>query len=330
MQAQAKCKRRSKKLERAQMECEQVRSRRRSGWVGGGGVGGGGGGGGGGEGLGAMAAAAGGGRRRRWALVEAVAMAVAKAAVLRVAGGVGSVAVSGPRLAVYSVVQAARLFCVSEGFFAQSIKNRTAAAGRGAMCVFVCLFVSLVGGVRAAGVEPAARLVVGGGGAAAECAAAASGARGETTSTLRRWRGLSERGGAGELGSGVYACAGGARADAAVRGPTNKRWVGPQCRRGREGHIASVWRWGGGRRGGVWGRGRRTHPKGGLLGLGRAAPGGDGVGWGVRGGVTWREGHTHVLARRGEATPRARARCARARACVSCGVPCVHRRHHTL
>ena len=47
------------------------------------------------------------------------------------------------------------------------------AAGRGAMCVFVCLFVSLVGGVRAAGVEPAARLVVGGGGAAAECAAAA-------------------------------------------------------------------------------------------------------------------------------------------------------------
>jgi hypothetical protein len=86
MQAQAKCKRRSKKLERAQqMECEQVRSRRRSGWVGGGGVGGGGGGGGGGgEGLGAMAAAAGGGRRRRWALVEAVAMAVVKAAVLRV------------------------------------------------------------------------------------------------------------------------------------------------------------------------------------------------------------------------------------------------------
>lgn len=82
---------------------------------------------------------------------------------------------SGPRLAVYSVVQAARLFCVSEGFFAQSIKNRTAAAGRGAMCVFVCLFVSLVGGVRAAGVEPAARLVVGGGGAAAECAAAADG-----------------------------------------------------------------------------------------------------------------------------------------------------------
>ena len=105
-------------------------------------------------------------------------------------------AVSGPRLAVYSVVQAARLFCVSEGFFAQSIKNRTAAAGRGAMCVFVCLFVSLVGGVRAAGVEPAARLVVGGGGAAAECAAAASGARERDHHPEEVAR--SQRGGAGE------------------------------------------------------------------------------------------------------------------------------------
>lgn len=184
---------------------------------------------------------------------------------------------SGPRLAVYSVVQAARLFCVSEGFFAQSIKNRTAAAGRGAMCVFVCLFVSLVGGVRAAGVEPAARLVVGGGGAAAECAAAASGARGETTSTLRRWHGLSERGGAGELGSGVYACAGGARADAAVRGPTNKRWVGPQCRRGREGHIASVRRWGGGEEGRSLGEGQKDPPERWAARVGEGSAGG---GWG--------------------------------------------------
>ena len=43
-------------------------------------------------------------------------------------GGVGSVAVSGPRLAVDSVAQAARLFVVSEGFPAQSINNRMAAA----------------------------------------------------------------------------------------------------------------------------------------------------------------------------------------------------------
>ena len=202
---------------------------------------------------------------------------------------------SGPRLAVYSVVQAARLFCVSEGFFAQSIKNRTAAAGRGAMCVFVCLFVSLVGGVRAAGVEPAARLVVGGGGAAAECAAAASGARGETTSTLRRWRGLSERGGAGELGSGVYACAGGARADAAVRGPTNKRWVGPQCRRGREGHIASVRRWGGGEEGRSLGEGQKDPPERWAARVGEGSAGG---GWGWLGCEGRRdvEGRTHPCA----------------------------------
>ena len=64
------------------------------------------------------------------------------------------------------------------------------------MCVFVCLFVSLVGGVRAAGVEPAARLVVGGGGAAAECAAAASGARERDHHPEEVAR--SQRGGAGE------------------------------------------------------------------------------------------------------------------------------------
>jgi hypothetical protein len=124
----------------------RVGAARRSGWVGGGGVGGGGGGGGG-EGLGAMAR--GGGRRRRWAWWRRgrrwrwLWRWRRGAAGGDHAGGVGSVAVSGPRLAVDSVAQAARLFVVSEGFPAQSINNRMAAAAVrcGAVCVCVCLFV---------------------------------------------------------------------------------------------------------------------------------------------------------------------------------------------
>jgi hypothetical protein len=123
------------------------------------------------------------------------------------AGGVGSVAVSGPRLAVDSVAQAARLFVVSEGFPAQSINNRMAAAAvRCGVCVCMPVrVVSLVGGVRAAGVEPAARLVVGGGGAGGRGVRGGGGGRARPrplTTTLRRWRGLS----AGELGSGACVC----------------------------------------------------------------------------------------------------------------------------
>ena len=81
----------------------------------------------------------------------------------------------------------------------QVVVAAAAAAVRCGVCVCVCLSVQcLVGGVRAAGVEPAARLVVGGGGAGGRgvCAAAASGARDRDHHPEEVAR--SQRGGAGE------------------------------------------------------------------------------------------------------------------------------------
>jgi len=190
-------------------------------------------------------------------------------------GGVGSVAVSGPRLAVDSVAQAARLFVVSEGFPAQSINNRMAAAAvRCGVCV--CMPVRVVswwaGCERRAWSPPlgwswaAAARAAGGGRrrrGRPRSARRRRRARETETTTLRRWRGLS----AGELGSGACVCG---RCAGGRGARTKARWG--QCRRGREGqHIADV-------EGGVWGgQGGRTHAGGGRLGLGRAVRRGIGL-----------------------------------------------------
>jgi hypothetical protein len=112
---------------------------------------------------------------------------------------VGSVAVSGPQLAVDSVAQAARLFVVSEGFPAQSINNRMAAAAvRCGVCV--CMPVRVVswwaGCERRAWSPPLGWSWAAAARAAAECAAAAAGARDRDHHPEEVAR--SQRGGAGE------------------------------------------------------------------------------------------------------------------------------------